>query len=340
MLAQGCSGPDAEPANPAPSSAVNQGDTATRTHLPDQSLPPATSSTTAPSGWCSPPGGLTGDFLVVGYLPEYRAFNPAWGNCLTDFIYFSAEPSPDGSLDTSRFDPLALQRMQEMKSRYGTRLHISLGGYNRSEHFGAVVTNPRMRRVLIAELLKFAAAHSLDGIDFDWEFPETAAQQEGYLLLMKEVEQAGLIVSVALYPYSDRDLTPYLGIDRIHIMSYDRGPSHSTYDQSVADLDLFLQAGFSRRQLILGVPFYGRRTTGPFTSFPYSEIAAKYAPPPETDEVDGIFFNGISTIQKKVCYARRKDFGGVMIWELGQDSADESSLLRAIHSRLVDGCPQ
>ena len=39
---------------------------------------------------------------VIGYFSDYRVLNPDWAKWLTDFVYFSAEPRTDGSLDTSR----------------------------------------------------------------------------------------------------------------------------------------------------------------------------------------------------------------------------------------------
>jgi GH18 family chitinase len=281
---------------------------------------------------------LTDDFLVVGYLPDYRTLDPTWGNCLTDLIYFSAEPLADGSLNTSRFNPATLQAMQAMKTRYGTRIHISLGGYGRSDNFGPMVTDPMARQKFIDNLIAFAHANALDGIDFDWEFPANQAELDGYLALMNGIKGAGLIVSVALYPYPDIKLEPYLIADRVYIMSYDRGERHSTLEQAKADLDFFAQGGIPRKRLFLGVPFYGRQTTEPYTASEYSNIIESYHPLPEQDEVNGIYFNGIKTMQSKVCYTRQNGFGGIMIWELGQDSADDTSLLKAIYQAVVSGC--
>jgi len=293
----------------------------------------------APEGWCSPPGGLPDGFLVAGYLPEYRLLEPSWGNCLSDFIYFSAEPDPNGSLDTSRLDPLTLDRMREMKIRYGTRLHVSVGGYGRSENFAKAVSHPLQRQRFFDELMTFAAANDLDGFDFDWEFPQSPSEISGYVSLIEAVQQAGLTASVAIIPLPGIDLAPYQGIDRIHVMSYDNGPRHSTYEQAISDLGVFLRAGYARSQLVLGIPFYGRKMSSPFTGYPYSDIRKTFEPPPETDEVEDIFFNGIATVQKKVCYAKNYGFGGIMMWELGQDSADDASLLRAVYSALANGCP-
>jgi len=304
--------------------------------LPSPGVTP--SPTPAPPGWCSPASGRPGSLAVVGYLPDYEPLNPDWGNCLTDLIYFSAEPRPDGSLDSARLSPATLQAMRAMKARYGTRLFISLGGYQRSAGFAPMATNLTARQKFIAALLAFAREHDLDGIDFDWEFPTGQAELDGYLALMNAVKQAGLITSVALYPYPDLDLQPYLSVDRVYIMSYDRGSKHSTYEQAVADLNAFMQAGLPRARLFLGVPFYGRRMTSPQTAMTYAEIMKTYAPSPDVDEAGGIYFNGIATIQKKVCYVRQNGFGGIMIWELGQDSADDTSLLRAVSGAAAGDC--
>lgn len=309
----------------------------TATPLPPPTAAPTQTSTPAVPGWCSPSGALTGDFLVIGYLPDYRSLNPEWGNCLTDLIYFSAEPLADGTLDTSRLAPSTLSAMQEMKATYGTHLHIGLGGYGRSDGFGPMVTDPQAREKFIGELLTFASQNSLDGIDFDWEFPANDAEVEGYLIVMDAVHAAGLIVSVALYPYPDLDLGPYRNVDRIHIMSYDRGYRHSTYEQAVDDLDFFLQGGIPADRLVLGVPFYGRDTTS-YAPYTYADIVQDYAPAADVDEVGGIYFNGITTLQQKTCYALLNGFGGVMIWELGQDSPDDSSLLRGIYTAATGEC--
>lgn len=278
------------------------------------------------------------DFLVIGYLPEYRDFEPSWGSCLTDLIYFSAEPDEDGRLDTRRVSPERLRIMREAKQTYGTRLHLSIGGYDRSEHFIEVIADWKSRRNFVDDIVKFCDANDLDGVDFDWEFPVGEFQTLRYVSLISDVRQAGLIVSVALYPHEDIDFRAFIDIDRIHIMSYDHGSRHSTFEDAVHDLTSFEQAGFSPQQLILGIPFYGRRTTHPTTSSAYAEIVDLYDPGLGIDEIEGIYFNNVLTVKHKTCYARDHGYGGVMIWELGQDSRDERSLLRAIHQAVTIGC--
>ena len=116
------------------------------------------------------------------------------------------------------------------------------------------------------------------------------------------------------------------------------GARHSTYEQAVADLQKFIDAGIPRGKLILGIPFYGRKITAPYEETTYAEIIERYHPVPNVDEVDGIFFNGIETVQLKTCHAMSENIGGVMIWELAQDTMDKTSLLAAIKRAVFDGC--
>lgn len=310
---------------------------ATSTQLPTPTTTPQPTPTLA--SWCSPSGALKNDFSVIGYFPDYRDFNIAWGEVITDFIYFSAEPYPNGSLNMYRLKPEVLQGMREMKSTYGTRLFISIGGYERSEHFSRMVRYENLREKFIEQLIQFALENDLDGIDFDWEFPQTAEEIAGYTALMSAVQKSGLLVSVALYPFDGMNLVPYANVDRIHIMSYDRGLQHSTYEQSIADIAFFLDAGVPAEKLFLGIPFYGRQMISPQRAFTYAEIIDTYAPEADVNEVENIYFNGIQSVRDKTRYAYENEIGGIMIWEIAQDTQDETSLLKSIGESIQQGCP-
>jgi GH18 family chitinase len=282
------------------------------------------------------------NFLVIGYLPDYRQLNPEWGGCLTDIVYFSAQPKADGSLDTSLLSETTLQALRTMKDSYGTRISISVGGWERSQGFAPMAADPQTRKKFEDNLMAFSLAHGLDGVDFDWEFPENEAQYQGYTSLLQEIKTAfqphGMLISMALSPSGDLTRPLYQLADRIHVMSYDHDGRHSTYDQAVLDMNTFVDSGFVKDKLMLGVPFYGREITSFDNEFTYAELIQKYHPPADQDEVHGIYFNGIDTIGRKTCYARDNGFGGIMIWELGQDSADATSLLRTVYQDAVNGC--
>ena len=277
-------------------------------------------------------------FQVVAYVPEYRigALDPAVGAMVSDLIFFSLEPRADGSLSTTHLDPSTLTKLHEIKKRRHTRLLVAFGGWNRSSGFPAVAGNAAARERFAANVARFCVDQQLDGADMDWEHPANAKENRDYAALLTELKRIfqpkGLIVTTALADWQDPGKAAYDAVDRIHVMAYDHsGPRHSTLEHAKADLDRFVARGVPKEKLLLGVPFYGRGMNNRQVEAVYADIVRKYRPARDSDEAGDIYFNGIDTIQKKTRYARDHGFGGVMIWELGQDSAGAAtSLLRAI----------
>jgi hypothetical protein len=275
-------------------------------------------------------------FAVVGYFPDYRELNPVWAESLTDIIYFSAEPCADGKLDTSRLSEDTWQNLQRLKAEHGLRIHLSIGGWERSAGFAPMTSDPLTRQKFIGALTEFALTHHLDGVDFDWEFPKGKDQFKNYISLLTETKAAfakhNILVSVALTPDPNFPLADFASVDRVHLMSYDRAAKHATLERAMDDVQLFLDAGIPAGKIILGVPFYGRNTSPPYKVLSYEEIMTRYYPSPVVDEVDGVYFNGLGTIQDKVCFALEEELGGVMVWELAHDTTDSNSLLQRMYA--------
>jgi len=274
------------------------------------------------------------EFAIVGYLPDYRALNSEWGRYVTDVVYFSASLRASGELDTSRLNAQTLAALREMSATYGTRIFIAIGGWERSQNFAAVATDSGLRTKAVQAITAYCLENELDGVDFDWEFPENAAERAGYVALLAEVRQAltphHLRVSVALAAWQDLGDDLYAAVDRIHVMAYDHEGRHATFEQATGDIQAFIERGAPPEKLLLGVPFYGRDVRDFSTALTYAEIVQRHRPAPDVDEAGGVYFNGITTVQQKTRYALEQQLGGVMIWELGQDTADDTSLLEAI----------
>jgi len=167
----------------------------------------------------------------------------------------------------------------------------------------------------------------------------------GVVELIQELKAAmqphGLTLSVAvLAKGSEFGPAAIDAIDWLHIMAYDMGRPHSTFEDAVAALHHWESFGVPRSKMVLGLPFYGRDADpDSWVYYPYREIVALYAPPPEADDVAGINFNGIKTIQTKTAYIVEQHYGGVMIWELTNDSDDTTSLLTAIAQAVHRNTP-
>ena len=274
-------------------------------------------------------------FRVAGYLPDYRFssvnFNSIKG--LTDLIIFSAEPGLDGSLNTSRIKACPWESLLRFKTEHRIRLILTIGGWERSEHFAKVAKSPKDRKAFVDAVVAFALARRLDGIDIDWEHPKDASEEQAYAALLTDLKDAfkphGLLLTVTIAAWQRLPTIAVAAVDGVQVMAYDHDKEHSTFDGAIKDVRTLLDAGIPAKKIILGLPFYGRdiKTRDAET---YGAIAARHHPEPTVDQVVNVYFNGISTITRKVKYAVQTRLGGVMIWEIGQDATGENSLLKAV----------
>jgi len=280
---------------------------------------------------------------IIAYVPDYRvATIPlSVGASVTDLIFFSIEPKPTGALNTRRLGARSLRKLHEIRRRYKNRLLVAVGGWGRSSGFAAVATRKQPRQRFVEELTRWCVDHRFDGADFDWEHPANKREEEAYAVLLADVRRAfgpkRLLLSLTLAPWEDPGPSAYAAADRVQVMSYDHEEArHSTLEQARTDVDALVTRGVPRQKLCLGVPLYGRDMKDRNRVVAYGDLMRKYKPAPEVDEVGGIYFNGIGTVRRKARYAKQSGLGGIMIWELGQDTRGETSLLRAVRQALSE----
>lgn len=95
--------------------------------------------------------------------------------------------------------------------------------------------------------------------------------------------------------------------------------------------------GFAPEKLHLGLPFYGR---GNGAGAAYDKLLAADPDALQKDMVvlDGkeIWYNGRDTLRRKVALAKRCGMGGVMVWEISEDSGEhEKSLLTVLGQAIA-----
>jgi GH18 family chitinase len=286
--------------------------------------------------------GFNEPFTIYAFLPEYRPIDRALVACATPnarVLAFSAELTAEGTL--SEVDRVVSKEKLTTKD---CRLDLVVGGGGRSGGFPSLVKEKLARRVA-EEVARALREHGFDGVSYDWEYPQSREDWSAYSALLRETrlaigDEATLSVSVHLMAESfqmikDFEITEH--VDVIHVMAYDapvRGDGHSSLDLARRVMEHTRSVGIQGSKLTLGVPFYGRSLTQPSEAKAYEEIRRDYVgsrPFEEVgDVVDGFGFNSIETVKAKVALAKEYGYGGVMIWELGQDAEDESSLFAAI----------
>ncbi len=282
---------------------------------------------------------------VVGYLPSYKipTIDPAQVRHLTDLVYFTLAPREDGTVYRDVLTPDRIDFLRKVKKQFGTRILIGVTDHNRLGAMAAIAEKPALRQKFATNLAGLLEEEGFDGADFDWEYPRTE-DLNSYAELLSEVRRMfaplGLRLTVAVSPSRPLTKAGYDAVDRVHGMLYDDWGRHSTLENSAAHVQEMIDQGVDPAKLLLGVPFYGRgyTPTGPSWSsaVSYKTLKERYQLKPDQDTVSGYYFNGIETVRRKVQFAKTAGLSGVMVWEIGQDTSDDSSLLGAISEARKD----
>lgn len=282
-------------------------------------------------------------FVIAGYLPDYRltTINPQIAQYVSDVIYFSIEPTGEGGLDLSRIYNNTFYILSQFRSvNPKLRILLAVGGWDRSAGFAAMAMNDSSRATFIMNLTEYCLAKHFNGVDYDWEFPTNNTQNQAYQKLIIETKQSfvphDMIITTALNSGQSLSSAAFAALDRIHLMSYDHGGRHATYEDAVNDVQIFLNHQVPSGKIALGIPFYGRGITNFALEMAYNEIVQYYHPAPDQDEVNGIYFNGSDMVKRKTLLALQDSLKGVMVWDLGQDTEDETSLLKSIYQVVIE----
>ena len=290
---------------------------------------------------------------VFGYLPEWRLAGADYNSLArvySPLAFFSVEPNADGGLAGYDRQPSgeSLADARTAAAVHGTQLLVCAGGNGRSTHFGAVTRSVKRRARFVNALVSHVRALGLDGVDLNWEYPgyafgkgwasdaEVRADFGGLARLARDLRKAlppGSPLTLAYYPDGRQEVELYKSgvwrhVDFMHAMTYDaNGPDgHSPLSLAHSAFAHAAAAGLPPAKLTLGLPFYGRHSrTGDWTT--YEDIVQQHHPlAPDANSVPAapnaagvIDFNGADLIEEKVRVAAAAGWGGVMVWEAGQD---------------------
>ena len=284
---------------------------------------------------------------VVGYLPSYRFdSNEKIDYCkLTHLNLAFANPGSNGKLIINDFSGVVVRARNENSN---IKIYISIGGGYLTDEQASIWSNSidikDNRPVIINEIVNFVVDNSLDGVDVDLEWQYVTSGYSDFVIELKSaLSTKGKSMTAALPGTTKFDNITEEALqtfDFINIMAYDfTGPwnptdsgQHSSYNNAVESINFWKNTGVSQSKLTLGVPFYGYdfSNSSNVTSFTFGQMISTNNSYSEIDNVGMKYYNGRPTIKSKVKLASEQ-VSGIMIWELGQDSFSDYSLLKTIH---------
>lgn len=292
-------------------------------------------------------------FKVVGYCSELfdDPVETLPLDRLTHVIYAFLIPGDDGTLIGIE-KPEKLKALVKAAHARGVKVFVAVGGWSYQNvplqgNFEKMAGSITTRKLFVRNTLQFLKDYNLDGLDLDWEFP---TQPGPYEALVRELKSAlapeGLALSAALNGawsetgaptasamVTDRCLTYF---DFVNVMSYDAdptGPGHSPLWFAETSIRYWAARGVPREKIILGVPFYGAPGW-----VQYRHLIRDNPDNAWRDRAEivvgnwgktSVYYNGVATIQEKTRLALL-NAGGIMIFDVHEDTADHTSLTAAI----------
>lgn len=305
---------------------------------------------------------------VVGYLPIYKGLNAFEDRLNLDVITHLdlAFVNPDGNsgsfqnFSESQTWVQFLPHQQKFVDK-GIKIMASIGGAAANTNMYKHLMQPANRTAFIDSLMQFTLRHNLDGIDVDLEGSlVTNANYNPFVLeLADSLKAHNLLITAAVAQWTGRGISDeaIATFDFLNLMAYDQrgtwtpndiGPhSHMNFvKQNISYWEK--DRGVSKDRIVVGVPFYGYKwslltyeISGEIVadkSVDYVSWRSFVADHPSRVDADfggqkgtieGIWYgDGKNTMRDKTLLSR--DYGGIMIWEIEQDTEDDTSLMQVI----------
>lgn len=284
---------------------------------------------------------------TVAYLPTYHGSLATWIKQL-QFRTVSYVDLSFADIDAAgnvKFADPALPGFVDMAHRAGAKVCVALGGAGTIENGGVFATllQDANRPAFVANLTKFAADNNLDCLDVDLEGNGVNEFYEAFVTeLGGQLNAQGKELTAAVAGWFGRKITDKAlqSFAFVNVMAYDlyenlQTPMQTSSIEAANNSVNEWAARLPKEKVVYGVPFYGMQWPsggGQPMQVSYGDLLRR-DPMAETQDVlmgNGTitYLNSKTTIQAKTQLA--KNYGGIMVWEAGQDASGEASLLKAI----------
>ncbi len=269
---------------------------------------------------------------------------------LTHIMYAFLIPQADGSVL-----PLAeeenVRQLIEKAHNDNCKVYIAVGGWSYNNvalqpAFEEAAKTPETRKKLVESIVNVVENYGFDGVELDWEYPnaDSAKNYEELIIeLSSELKSHNKHLTAALNgawsATEGPEVSKYVtdacldAFEFISVMSYDmNNEQHSPFWFANTSIDYWLNRGVPAENIVLGMPLYARPTYMQYRHLVEKDKAFAYT---DFAEIDGkaSHYNGLPTLCKKTILAAKKA-GGVMLFDVNEDTNDETSIVSMIDSTL------
>lgn len=237
------------------------------------------------------------------HAEDFPLSNVSWHK-YTTVTYSFALTTPDVNV-VNITDPDVFKDFVSTAHANNCSASISVGGWTGSQFFSTAVGSAENRTAFVKTLTALVTDNNLDGLDFDWEYPnadgigcntKSPNDTSNFLSFLTELRIAlpttTLSAATAITPFLSPDATPSTNVsefasllDYIAIMNYDIwgswstavGPNAPLNDSCVTDetqkvgsavsaVEAWTAAGMPADQIVLGVASYGHSYLVPLSA--------------------------------------------------------------------------
>ena len=226
---------------------------------------------------------------VVGYYPYWiqDEFQPQDFDLetFTHINHAFAWPNEQGGIEapSGTFDASIADHIHNNNRKF----LLSLGGWGTADGFAAATSTYELRSEFISNILDKFISYGYDGVDIDWEYPQTNEQKNNLSLFITELDSVldefdpEFLITMALPTsnwagqwYDMNSLNQH--VDYFNAMTYDihgswsshAGHNSPLYQSPPGDVDGSVQTGINylvntrglpENKINMGIPFWGKK---------------------------------------------------------------------------------
>lgn len=287
---------------------------------------------------------------IVGYYNSYarqEVLDELDVKALTHINYAFLLPKENGTVYFKDKDDV--KRVVDFAHSHGLKINVSVGGWCDGnivldKVFKKIFSSKESIMNFIESILEIVHRYSFDGVDIDWEYPDSL--HAFYLLvfltvLKRNLEAFGSELSLTIHHAVKGDdnfnrvegITASIveAVDYLNIMTYDchNMSNHSSLYLAKKCIKYWcVDRKVPKEKVLIGIPFYSRPS-----EMYYCEIVKESPISAYLNFYKKESYNGIELVAEKIKFAKQY-CGGVIIWAINYDTTDDYSLLTTIKKSL------